>query len=522
MPMYSEHLPTRVPEFLQDDETQLYEYLEACGEIFDQFGDTIKEQDAYKDYKRVPEARLILLSQRFAFNPPNMIPENLLRGIIRDITWIYTTKGVIQSLTWVFRLIGWDTDIEYAWLLNPERYDPRVKELYPQFFERDGLENDASLLNTFFPQLGDGYKLGDYNVRYHNDPSRFIIQGELVIGRNDITSLTGEGNPYTTEINRVTTSYTKLDYRNFVYGDAVVKAEGTFFTGKSYFSRITDVREAKIIGENYRDEDIIRYYPSVISTPYIIVNVDSEDYDKFTRPYVASDGTVYSYTTREKFSITQTLIEYLLYEFVRPANVRILLVVSEYEDYDQLHLNESAFSLDAVAEPWDNTEYPLVESTEVSTIPITAPVIGTENFLVGAPSYLPHNSMMQADKIRIGQGPTIDLVAHHGVFDYWNLPISVNDLGGGIYETPAVVLRTPSSIVVDVDETVTMYGRISVEHSYVDVGTLSSGSHVIDTFDYLNIKFRTTSLQATINTRITWNDPTKYTGSVDSPYVTIS
>lgn len=515
---FSEELKYRIPEYFQG-EGDMDGYLDACGVMFDEFSDTIKEHDSYKDYKKVPEARLALLAKRFAFNPPRDLPPEITRGIIRDIAGIYTTKGTVHSLTWIFRLIGWRSEIEYAWLLNPERYDPTIKKNYPLFFERDGLDNDISSLNSFIPKLNQGYFINDENTPYHADPGNYVLSGSLVIGRNNFVSVIGETNPYLRTIDDVSTDFNKIDYRNFVYGYPSVTPKGVFFDGHSYFSRIQDVKEAKIIGEKYKEENIIRYHPSVISTPYIVVKVDSEDYDRFTRPYVASDGTLYSYTTREKFNIAQTLIEFLLFEFVRPANVKIILLTSAYEDRDQLHINDS-YQTETTAQPIDTEESFTLLDSENGTLPITVPVIGTLNFYIGAPSYLPYNSLMQCDSIKVGQESPIDIIANNGTFEYWRMNYEVFDMGGGMYETDPILLRSPSIVVLSVDADTTIFGRHSIEHDYVEVGQITDGVYTIRVFDYINLKFRTSTLDAKVNTRVIWEEPNDHTGPF-TPYVNI-
>lgn len=514
MPMYSEHLPTRVPEFLQDDETQLYEYLEACGEIFDQFSDTIKEQDAYKDYKKVPEARLSLLARRFAFNPPNNIPDNLLRGIVRDIAGIYTTKGVENSLTWVFRLIGWSSTIEYTWLLNPERYDPEIKTVYPELYEKDGLENDASSFNTFFARIGDNYRIGAVGQQYQ-DNVVFIVDGRLLIGRNSLISLLDTGNPYTTTVDRTSVDFNKLDYRNFVYGKANDTRKGTFFTGGSYFSRFNNVRDAKIIGEIYHETDITRFAPSVISTPYLVVKVDSEDYDKFTRPYVDDEGNFYSYTDREKFRVAQTIIEYMLYEFVRPANIKIIMVASAYEDKDQYHLNDS-MEMDATAVPFDPVEpYPLVDQ-EASYATAPSHYIGSEHLFIGMTSYIQYSGLMPLESPKLGTKARFKVQDISPGFQYEYLDVAMVENGTtGLFDSVnEMLIRTPSIITVSVPKDAAIYGKVVESSDWEWIQDITPGTHEFRVFDYTLLKVTNYTTGDVIlsdglfdvNMTVTWED----------------
>lgn len=512
---YSEHLPKRVPEFLQHEDTHLYEYLEACGEVFDELSDTIKQHDVYKDYKRVPEARLSLLARRFAFNPPNNIPEELLRGIVRDIAGIYTTKGVENSLTWVFRLIGWSSTISYAWVLNPERYDPNVKDIYPELYERDGLENEASSLNSFFPSLGDGYTIGDTNQPFHDNPA-FIVDGPLVIGRNFLISLVGEGNPYLSDLDRTSTDFDKIDYRNFVYGDVVDRSAGAFFDGRSYFSRRKDIRDAKIVGEIYREEDIIKFNPSVISTPYIVVKVDSEDYDKFTRPYVDEDGNFYSYTDREKFRVAQTIIEYLFFEFIRPANVRIIMVASAYEEADYLNMNDRLVA-NTTTPPEETTEVlPLME-TEESWVGDPEFFIGSKELFVGMPSYIFDSGLMPLEAPKIGsEGKMgIQTISPEFTYEYVGVPMIETDVGSGLFDSEEVALiRTPSIVTVISSAPVAIYGKEVTSSDWEWIEDVSSGTHEFRVFDYTNIKLTNYTEDGTpisdgnfnVTIAVTWED----------------
>jgi len=325
MGLWENNLPTRVPEYLQG-EPYLEEYLEVCGSIYDKMVDTIKEHDVYKDYKRVPQQRLSLLARRFAFEPTAPLPDDTVRGIIRDISVIYKTRGIEESIKWVFKILSWDAKIEYAWLPDPERFDDRLSDVYEsEYGDDDPLGKDAE----YNIRIDDPYRINDKQPIFHLD-SDFIFTDYLKIGTNDLLYV-GIGDAYSpTPIAPVDPDYIEnLDYREFLYGKAHTGDDGTYFTGRWFFEDYDSAQNLRIIGERYDEKIAKRNDRRVMSTPYIAVRLYGENFEKFTQPVVDDDGNVYSYTETEKYRVANLLIQYLFHDLMRPANVKVLLFSQE-------------------------------------------------------------------------------------------------------------------------------------------------------------------------------------------------
>lgn len=113
--LYKDLLPQRIPEFQQGD-NRLKEYLEAAGELFDEYVAEIESFDDYRDAAKAPEKRLQQLASQFAFTFPRNLNPELQRAVIRDLQSIYQKMGTMDLINWIFRLIGWDVEIEEAWV----------------------------------------------------------------------------------------------------------------------------------------------------------------------------------------------------------------------------------------------------------------------------------------------------------------------------------------------------------------------------------------------------------------------
>lgn len=281
---YKELLPTRVPEFLQDD-SNLTEFLEVAGELFDEFSDAIDEFDIVWDAAKVSEQRLRDLATQFAIQFPRNLNIDLQRTIIRDLEAIYQKSGTIPLINWVFRLIGWDIAIENAWLLNPEKYDPQIKQVF-------GLD--------------------DYGHQ---------------------------------QMDTIITDYDRRDYRDFLIGDEIVRDNGTYFRGRRFFDQRDTFLKNEIVGEWY-DNDRTRTADKVGATPYVFIRVSEEDYNIFISPYEDEDGTVYDYTQTEFFSIVSTIINFFLFDDMRPTHVRVVIIVTAQA------ISDSFAVTDDVREEW--------------------------------------------------------------------------------------------------------------------------------------------------------------------------
>lgn len=268
MKTYKELLPTRIPEYLQG-ESNLEEYLEVAGELFDEYAATIDDLRDVWDYERTSVSRLRELARQFSLEFPRNLDEELRRSIVRDLHAIYKKSGTLPLVEWIFHLIGWDVEFENAWLLNPDRYDPKIKEVY---------------------------QLDDYDK---SKKSPTII-----------------------------TDYDRNDYRDFLIGDEIVLSNGTYFKGRRFFDQMITFPQQEIVGESY-DDSKTRTPDKVGATPYIFIRVSEEDYNIFIAPYEDPDtGIVYEYTQSEFFQVVTNIFNFFLFDDMRPTHVRVVGVLT--------------------------------------------------------------------------------------------------------------------------------------------------------------------------------------------------
>lgn len=515
---YRDIIKTRVPEYYQTD-SELMEYLDVCGELFDELANTIRSFDDLNDYRHVPQSRLTLLARRFAFNPPRGIPQSMMRGIIRDIASIYSTGGTEQALFWVFRLLGWGVRTEYAWLLNPERYDPEIRNVYPEFYDASGLTSDLSYANSVFVPIGSEYEIGAENQPYVENTD-FIFAGYLSIGRNELTyvgsgSATDPFSPQNPPL--VTTDFNKINYRNFVYGEEKVESTGTFFYGRTPFSAYDNLRQIRILGEQYTSESP-RYTDVVMKTPYVMVTVDESDYAQFTQPYEV-DGVEYNYTESESFTIADTLINYFMTDTTRPSPVRVVLTTGHVIGEDIAYVSED-LTEDFTAAPQSvvdgnifGTDTDIVDSLTVQGT--GSYVIGTPGIHIGTPSFMPVNSL---NVIQMGQiGDSRQEYTFQFASDTYSFGRTFGESDfiqeGTEYVSEKLPVRTPSSFTITPSSSVAVQIRRAVTGSFSDYTTLNGGTTYNLTSNDVNyIRFKTGDPTGiTVSIDITWNSQVGYT-----------
>jgi len=506
----------RIPEYYRSD-SGLSDYLEVCGEFFDELNETIKQHDNYNDYRYVPQSRLALLARKFAFNPPRGIPQSMMRGIIRDIASIYSSVGTEQALFWVFRLLGWGVRVEYAWLLNPERYDPAIRTRFSQYYEAEGLESDLSYQNSVLLEIGDQYKIGVEDQPFFSN-DLFVFAGYLKIGRNELVYV-GDGDPTDPFSPRnpplVTTDFGKIDFRNFVFGEERVESTGTYFYGRTPFSSFDNLRQLRIIGEEYSSTSA-RYPNVVMKTPYVVVTVDEADYVQFTQPY-EDDGIEYSYTESEGFTIATILIDYFMTDTTRPTPVRVILTTGHVLGEDKFFVKED-LDQTATAQPTELSDQMKGEDAEDYGITVNGTghyAIGTEGIHIGTPSFMPTNSISVIPMGVIGQ--IEESYKYEIATDTYTITreFDENDFvqEGSDFFTDKIPVRTPSTIVVTSSEDVIIQIRSSVTGSFSDQQTLIGGTpYTLESNDVNYIRFKLTSSPSsiTINVDVNWQSQVGY------------
>ena len=390
MSTWKEQLPKRVPGYLQDENTPLHAYLEFCGTIFDEIADTIKEHDTYKDYRNSPSTRLAMIAKRMGFDSPATIPENIMREVIQDIGFLNKTRGTEDSIRWAFRLLGWEVNLRHAWLPEPERFDSRLVTSFSDLYNGDDLDESelSDAENAVTIKFSDGYQLGVKNQTYKQDPL-YVIDGNWSIGVTELRYRDSLNQDFTPQIaDRYylkTSDIGKVDYRSFVYGEATATETGTYFVGGSWFTSIENIPPLRIIGERYNHPNALKYGVKVMSTPYIVVQVDNTDFDRFT----VGDNQ----TRQEMYTTAEILFDYILEEYVRPANARILVIFGNYS-VDNTVTVETNLNQTATHQPDEQTTTHKTES-DLSDYEVGYWLVvdRDNNYLIGAPTYHAVNSM---------------------------------------------------------------------------------------------------------------------------------
>lgn len=390
-------LRNKIPESIAN-ETILGEYLEVCENIFNEYKEVILKHDVYKDYKNSPEGRLTLLSLQKDFLRKNILSERVTRGIIRDINQIYTTNGTRSAVEWVFKILGIRASIEYAWLIDPELYFPEIREnifIPPRFNEEEhilqigegfseaslpsvpnrviqqdsaevdcegeeGQNQNGDFRQTQIESDSSWYKIGVENQTLFSDQTQ-TITGYLKIGTNVTISEIG----VSTVDGDFPFFFDKIDYRNFVFGEAVDDQDGTFFYGRTYDSAQENVSKLRIVGEHYPEKHHISNHV-VMATPYLGVTIQSLDFSSLIRSYLDNAESEFFYNEGEIIDRVSSYINYLLYDLVRPADVKVI-VLAENLPLDEKMSLKGEDSLDVEREV-------LVEPVEITGHSISCPI----------------------------------------------------------------------------------------------------------------------------------------------------
>lgn len=494
--LWEKYLKTRVPEFYQDSQSELISYLEVCGSILDELSTTIKDHDYYKDYKKSPESRLGLIAARFAFNTPAEITEPLLRGIIRDITSIHKTRGVEASIYWVFKILSWDVEIKQAWLPEPERFDPNIRSVFPSLYLKEISDPIFTKDRSYIVRVDDPYRVDEGITNFHIN-ELFIFNDLLKIGDNQLQWIGDLTDTLQVDVTKPSTDVKRLGYRNFLYGERKTLPDGTYFDGGGYFDTEPTYTDLRIVGESYNEETVLRKDPKVLATPYIVIKVSGSDFDKFTQPYVGQDGEVYSYTSKESYKTVGLLLEYLLHNFTRPANVAILMIsaASAEEEDDTITLNQE----------------------EDSVINISGQMLIGDYYVIGAPSSMTTNSITSLRSLGIGEfyTPSDTFIYSTDEFIYTRSDIVMNEVsvdGGTEWETEQFITRTPSKIrlTMDVSDSVNIYAKRALNSDeWVLVYNGAVDGDIFEVIDCFYLKFvSTTNISSPMSVDFKWLDQT--------------
>lgn len=494
MTTLDKQLPTRVPSAVTGD-NELTQYLEACGEVLEEFKDSIRAFDFYKDYKYSSEKRLSLIARRFSFDLPERLEEHILRGIVRDLSSIYKTSGITKTINWVMRILSWDAEIEELWLVFPERYQQQVELEYPTFYTAPNLKSELSKYEVFTPLVGQSYRVGLAFQNYAEDNSR-IVDGYLLVGEN---SLLPEGALANTDPFSIDAGFAeffdvdRVDIRNFVVGKPVYRDTGVYFKGRTQFSAVDNLFDLRILGEKYPN-DHIRREQVVMKTPYLSIAITSDDYDQFI------DGD--EYTDKEKYSIAKELIEFLLYELFRPTNVKYISLVAPLVVDEQVTMSDNM------------TESASLNGDELS---------GSNPYWIEeAPTYQVYDSWTAITNPSSSEGVEIVLDFASENFQT-NTPVLVHSQEEFSYtpdmiydsqnvSTNKVPLRSPSMVVVNSENDVTIEYKKTIDSNWEIYGTVSSGTR-IRTEDVFEVRLTDPSKTATVD--VTWLDQS--TSTLDFP-----
>ena len=106
----------------QQGNLSLGEFMDAVGELLDNFKLAINDFQTYNDFEKIKESQLDNLAQQFDIVYPRNMSDERKRSYLRDVVTLYRSKGTTKSLERVFRLIGWEVQIKEYWIVNPDWY----------------------------------------------------------------------------------------------------------------------------------------------------------------------------------------------------------------------------------------------------------------------------------------------------------------------------------------------------------------------------------------------------------------
>jgi hypothetical protein len=321
---YKDTLINRVPESYQHHEGVI-DYLSVAGELFDEYQAAIVNMDSYRDFNDVDSRRIRQLAIDFGMNFPRNINEETQRNIIRDIHDIYSRVGIKRFTDWVFRLIGWEIDVQEAWLPNPNQYDPSIADIH---------------------------KLDSYGK-----PSDVTI-----------------------------TDFYSADYRAFYIGESYVADDGNvYFRGRRFFDKTISIDQLEIVGEHYDEMTKVRTEDKVGSTPYIFVNVKEENYTNFLNSYVYQPtGEIYGFNPLEQFTIIENILNYFVYDSFRPSHVRVVIIVKTETNEDYLTIYDDV-STKYLSKPLIMEDDGVVTLEETSRLDHT--IVSGDLFMSGTPPH---------------------------------------------------------------------------------------------------------------------------------------
>lgn len=510
--MANEHfyldLKDRVPEYQRGRDGPLDDYLDVCSQILDEMKLSIEAFDYYKDYKYSAEKRLSLIARRFAFDMPVVLEEDIVRMIIRDLTEIYRTNGIRNTIEWVMRILTWDAEIGELWLVFPERYQEKVRDVYPQFYSEDGLSPVISEKENFIPLIGQGYRIGIPYQTYAEDSNR-IVDGELLIGENQLLP---EGANFQTDPFSVEAGFApyfdvdRVDIRNFVTGRPIYRTSGVYFQGRTIFSPVDNLFDLRILGEVYPNKHI-RREEVVMKTPYLTVQINSEDYQKFVDE---------SYTEKETLGIASKLINFLLYDVFRPINVKFVTLLNEQNLSDSVTINEEEYD-----EILFDTN-PFVESNPY--------------YFPDAPSYQHYDSVMAIVGRDDDGGPSltatfIDESEEYGLAvpiagqstDEYNYTRNITTTfdGSNYVSNEVIHTRTPSTLSINSDTGFSLEYKEYRDSTWTPFDNYVAGITDLKTFHVYEVRLVFAVQPTTVTVDTTWLDQTSETLSFPfSPSIT--
>lgn len=264
--MYKEKLIERLPEAYQDN-PEMIAYLEAAGELFDEFTKSIVDFDTYRDPATIRSDRIKDLAYQVGMNFPRNIDEMSRRKIMRDIHSLYSRVGVKKFSEWLFRLLDWDASVELAWLPNPQHYDPSIADIHS--------------IDAPPPKKSPDFR--------------------------------------------------KADHRIFYIGESYIETDGSvYFRGRTFFDEADTITidKLEIVGEEYDIESKERTIENVSATPYIYINVRSDEYGILPTSYVYdSTGDTFEFGSKEQFEVVQNIINFFIYDEFRPSHVKVVVMM---------------------------------------------------------------------------------------------------------------------------------------------------------------------------------------------------
>lgn len=124
-----ENLEKYLPEIYRNHKV-MSQLMAAFGEVLDGFSQSIDNFKHYNNYQRIDDNKLDYLAEQFDITFLRNISNERKRQFLSEAIDLYRTNGTEKSLLRIFRLIGWQVELDYCWIVDPAYFEENNTDVY--------------------------------------------------------------------------------------------------------------------------------------------------------------------------------------------------------------------------------------------------------------------------------------------------------------------------------------------------------------------------------------------------------